>query len=256
MASRFDDEGEGEVMTRSLMVMLALAAAAAIPQTVAAQEDAPLRLSRFDVGLEGAVAQPVGAFANEVNAAGGATLHGAYHFSPVASLRAEVTYLIYGHERFDVCGPTSCRIMLDLSTNNQIVSGFIGPQLEVPTGAIRPYVRGGVGFGYFFTNSTLTGSSDVSPFATTTNYDDGAFALMGGAGAKIPFLIHEVPVAIDLGAQYQRNGDVSYLRKGSMIDHADGSVTMYPIAGPANFVQYHLGFSVTVPHTSGHHHHH
>ena len=241
-------------MARSLIAVLALAAAAAIPRTVAAQEEAPIRLSNFDVGLEGAVAQPVGAFADEVGTAGGATLHGAYHFTPVVSLRAEVTYLIYGHERLGVCGPGSCRVNLDLNTNNQIVSGFIGPQLEVPSGPLRPYVRGGVGFGYFFTNSSLTGSSDATPFANTTNYDDGAFALMGGAGAKIPFLIHQVPVAIDVGAQYQRNGDVSYLRKGSIIDHADGSYSMSPINGPANFVQYHLGFSVTVPRSRGEHH--
>jgi len=240
-------------MARSLIAVLALAAAAAIPRTVAAQEEAPIRLSNFDVGLEGAVAQPVGAFADEVGTAGGATLHGAYHFTPVVSLRAEVTYLIYGHERLGVCGPGSCRVNLDLNTNNQIVSGFIGPQLEVPSGPLRPYVRGGVGFGYFFTNSSLTGSSDATPFANTTNYDDGAFALMGGAGAKIPFLIHQVPVAIDVGAQYQRNGDVSYLRKGSIVDHADGSYSMSPINGPANFVQYHLGFSVTVPRPRGEH---
>ncbi|HEX9107452.1 MAG TPA: outer membrane beta-barrel protein [Longimicrobiales bacterium] len=241
-------------MARSVMLVLALAAAAAIPRTAAAQEEAPLRLSKFDVGLEGAVAQPLGAFKDEVNVAGGATLHGAYHFTPVASLRAEVTYLIYGHERQDVCGPSSCRVMLDLSTNNQIVSGFIGPQFEVPTGPIRPYVRGGIGFGYFFTSSSLTGSGDVGSFADTNNYDDGAFALMGGGGMKIPFQIRQVPVSIDFGAQYQRNGDVSYLRKGSIVDHADGSYTMYPIAGPADFVQYHLGFSVTVPHSTGHHH--
>jgi hypothetical protein len=241
-------------MARSVIAVLALAAAAAMPRGVAAQEEqAPLRLSRFNVGLEGAVAQPVGAFADEVGTAGGATLHGAYHFTPVASLRAEVTYLIYGHERLGVCGPGSCRVNLDLSTNNQIVSGFIGPQLEVPSGAVRPYLRGGIGFGYFFTSSSLTGSSDATPFANTTNYDDGAFALMGGAGARIPFLIRQVPVAIDLGAQYQRNGDVSYLRRGSIVDHQDGSYTMSPIDGPANFVQYHLGFSVTVPHSSGRH---
>ncbi len=244
-------------MARALIAVLALAALAAVPRVVAAQEEgaAPIRLSRFDVGLEGALAQPVGAFADEVGSAGGATLHGAYHITPVVSLRTEVTYLIYGHERFGVCGPGSCRVNLDLSTNNQIVSGFIGPQLEVPTGGVRPYVRGGIGFGYFFTNSTLTGSSDTSPFASTTNYDDGAFALRGGAGAKIPFLIHEVPVAIDLGAQYQRNGDVSYLRKGSIVDNTDGGYTMSPINGPANFVQYHIGFSVTVPRSTGHHHH-
>lgn len=239
-------------MARSLIAVVVVAAAAAIPGTARAQQPETI-LSRFDVGLEGAVAQPVGDFAKEVNAAGGVTLHGAYHFTPAVSLRAEGTFLVYGHEHRGVCGPSSCRISLDLNTNNQIVSGFIGPQLEVPTGSIRPYLRGGVGFGYFFTSSSLSGSSSAEPFASTTNYDDGALALMGGGGLKVPFTIRTVPVAFDLGAQYQRNGSVSYLRKGSIIDHADGSYSVSAINGPADFVQYHAGFSVTIPRSVGHH---
>lgn len=227
-------------------LVLVAALLGAVPLT--AQEQRPLRLTRFSAGVYGAVAQPVGAFADQVGAAGGGTIFLAYHVTPALSLRTDGTFLLYGHERGpNVCAAGSCRVEFELTTDNQIFSAFVGPQLELPDGPVRPYVGGGVGLGYFFTSSHIAGLNS-GDFATTTNYDDAVFAWTAGGGVRVPFRIREVPLAAEFGVRYQRNGDVSYLREGSGItDNPDGSITLHPTFGPADFVVWHLGVSVTIP---------
>ncbi len=227
-----------------LLALLLLAPAALAAQ----QQQRPLRLSRFSAGLEGGVAQPVGAVADEVGTCGGGALFGQFRLTPALSLRAEANILIYGHQRIpDLCAATTCRVRFDVTTDNQVFSALVGPQLELPSGPVRPYVGGGVGLGYFFTSSGVAGSSSGT-FASTTNYHDAVLAWTGGGGLKIPFRIRQVPLAVDVGARYQQNGDVSYLRKDSGItDNPDGSVTLHPTTSAANFVVWHLGASVTIP---------
>ncbi len=233
---------------RGPLTVLALVTTLLAASPLAAQGQRPLRLTRFSAGLDGAVAQPVGAFADEIHAAGGGTVFLAYHITPALSLRTEGTFLVYGHERGpDVCAAGSCRVEFELTTDNQIFSAFVGPQLELPDGPVRPYVGGGIGLGYFFTSSHISGLNS-GEFATTTNYDDQVFAWTAGGGVRVPFRIREVPLAMAFGARYQRNGDVSYLREGSGItDNPDGSITLNPTYGPANFVLWHLGVSLTIP---------
>ena len=225
------------------LVLLVLA-----PATLSAQDPRPLRLTRFSAGLAGAVAQPVGAFADQVGTAGGGSFFAAYHVTPAFSLRAEGNFLIYGHVLGpDVCAAGTCRVVFGVTTDNQIFSAFVGPRLELPSSPVRPYVGGGVGLGYFFTSSRISGLNS-GDFATTTNYDDQVFAWTTGGGVTVPFRIRDVPLAIDFGARYQRNGNVSYLREGTGItDNPDGSITLHPTYGPANFVLWHLGASVTIP---------
>ncbi len=227
-----------------LVALLALAPAALAAQ----QQQRPLRPSRFSAGLEGGLAQPVGAFADEVGTFGGGALFGAFRVTPALSLRAEANILVYGHQRIpDLCAVGTCRVRFDVTTDNQIFSALIGPQLELPGGPVRPYVGGGVGLGYFFTSSGIGGTNNgVS--ASTLNYHDAVLAWSGGGGVRVPFRIRQVPLAVDFGARYQHDGDVSYLVKGTGItDNPDGSITVHPVTSAANFVLWHLGASVTIP---------
>ncbi len=228
----------------ALVTLLALAPAALAAQ----QQQRPLRLSRFSAGFEGGLAQPVGAFADEVGTFGGGALFGQFRLTHALSLRAEANILVYGHQRIpDLCASTTCRVRFDVTTDNQVFSGLVGPQLELPRGPIRPYIGAGLGLGYFFTSSGVAGSSNGA-FATTDNYHDAVLAWTGGGGVRVPFRIRRVPLAVDFGARYQQNGTVSYLRKGEGItDNPDGSITVHPTTSAANFVLWHLGASVTIP---------
>src|SRR2546430_1698698 len=108
-------------------------------------------------------ARPLGEFADQVGKGFGAD--GSYTFmfdrQRIFGIRVAGTYLNYGSETFRV--PLSStiggRILVDVNTTNNIAAFSVGPYLQLPRGPVRPYVAGGVGFGYFFTESSVRGGA-------------------------------------------------------------------------------------------------
>ena len=192
------------------------------------------------------VAQPVGQFDTFVSEGYG--LNGAFIWNfdrdRVFGVRMEGGFLQYDSEERQMCFPGSCRVGIDLTTTNGIVYGGIGPQISVPSGWVRPYMNGTIGFSYFHTESSVSGDDDYDDEFNTTNHDDLVFAVTGGGGFLVPLSLGRTPVLLDLGVVYHRNGEASYLRSGSIIDHPDGSITIRPIRSEANFVSYRIGVSL------------
>src|SRR5215208_45592 len=195
-------------------------------------------------------AQSVGEFADNVKGGAGGSGFAVTGLdrAGIFGLRVDGGFLIYGHERKRV--PLSStiggRITVDVTTNNNIALLGIGPQITAPRGPIRPYVNGTVGLAYFFTRSSVSGTNNESPFASTENYNDPQLALAGGAGVYIPLPTTRVPVMLDVGARFQGNGRARYLKEGSITDNTDGSISYTPIESQTNFVTYHLGVSVQI----------
>ena len=104
-----------------------------------------------------------------------------------------------------------------------------------------PYLTGSIGVAYFFTQSSVEGASDALPFATTTNFGDASFAWSGAGGVYIALKQGARPISLDLGARYQSNGEVQYLRRGSITDNPDGTISFTPTRSQANMIIYHLG---------------
>ena len=195
------------------------------------------------------VAVPTGQFANYVENGFGFGAHFLWQFDDpgVMALRIDGNLMIYGHETFNVpLSPTTPRIRVDVTTNNNIGSVHIGPQLMVPNGNFRPYINGGVGFSNFFTYSSVEGSRDDSPFASSTNYSDFVWSWTAGGGVYIPLSRGGTPVSIDIGARYHRNGETRYLREGSIIEDGSGDIAYEPIRSETNLLVYQLGISVGV----------
>jgi hypothetical protein len=215
----------------------------------AAQELEPLPVRAF-AGGGLMVAQPVGEFSDFIGAGFGAGGHFLVKLDRrgILGFRADGGFIVYGHERQRVCLSTTvgCRIEVDLTTTNNIVFASIGPQLSVPAGAVQPYVNASMGFSYFATSSSIsdTGIGDDEDFSTT-NFDDGTFAWQAGTGLRIP-LRTRTPVLLDVGARYNTNGRVEYLRKGDIIDNPDGSITLTPQRSEANLVTWLIGVSVGI----------
>jgi hypothetical protein len=167
----------------------------------------------------------------------------------VMSFRLDGGLQIYGHETFRVplSGTIGGRVLVDLTTSNNIVWMGFGPQLTAPSGPLRPYANASVGFSYFFTESSVEGSNnDNDPFASTTNYSDATFRYGFGWGLLIPFQTRTSEWAIDLGAIYHGNGQVRYLREGGIEDLDDGTIILHPIQSDANLLTYRLGFSIGI----------
>ena len=238
-------------LTRSLAVAaLALVPAAAQAQLLTLRDNEFGPRMRF--GINFTVAQPLEEFSDYVNTGFGATGSFTYKLDRrgIFGIRLDGGFLQYDNEKKRVCVSSTigCRVQVDLTTSNNIFVLGIGPELSVPSGFIRPYVSGSVGLAYFFTESSVEGTrNDDQPFASTTNYDDGKLAYTGTAGVLIPVRAGRQPVFIDFGARYHRNGEMRYLRKGSIIDNPDGSITINPIRSEANLLTYHLGVQVGIP---------
>lgn len=199
-------------------------------------------------GVGFVVGNPTGAFGRYVGEAYGGQLSGRLRLDPEGwmSLRGDLGFLIYGHERIRFCSPISCRVELDLTTTNSIFFGGIGPEFAVPGELLRPYVYGTIGFGYFNTSSSLGGSQSSDDFATTTNFDDAVFQSRIGGGVQVKVSGGRTPVYLDFATEYHANGDASYLREGDIEDHPDGSITLHPRRSEANLMSFRIGVSIGI----------
>src|SRR5690606_28950707 len=166
--------------------------------------------------------------------------------SGLLSLRADGGFVVYGDESKRVCfsETVGCRIEVDVNTTNNIAYFNLGPELALPVGPIRPYANASIGFAYFATTSSGEGVGQDDDIASTTNFDDATFAWQAGGGLRIPISHGRTPVAIDLGARYNTNGRVEYLREGDITDNPDGSITINTQRSEAHLVTYHLGVSI------------
>lgn len=231
------------------LAILAFPAFLAPAASLGAQSD-PLGPPRGHVGISFQVGEPTGEFSDFVDAAFGLGFNGRLGLDPrgILSLRGDLGFLIYGHESKRVCiGGVGCRVEARLETSNNIFYGSIGPELGIPLGWLRAYGNASLGFGYFNTSSSLKSTWGGDEILSTENFGDGSFSWGLGGGLEIPLSRGRTPVSLDLGVRYHRNGTMEYLREGDIVDHPDGSITLYPIRSEANFVGYRLGVSIGIP---------
>lgn len=163
-----------------------------------------------------------------------------------AALRAEGGGMIYDNERRRIPwgGPAGGRIMLDLDTSNDFVWFAGGLQTMAPGRTVRPYAAASIGLSTFQTSSTLKGTDDNDQFGRTTNFRD-AWKVMyaSAAGLYIPVRGGVRPLHIDLGVHYLHNGARRYLKKGSIQDNPDNTLTFSPISSQANVMSYRVGLT-------------
>lgn len=240
---------------RTALLLLALAPAAALaqkpPRPIPDAPPPPDYGPARSFGWAGGgltLALPSGEFKNYVHVGGGLTGFAAVKLDPegALSLRLDGTFLIYGSEtrRVPLGGGALSLVTVDVTTSNTIFSMNLGPQLTATRGPIRPYALGGVGFSYFWTGSSVSGTEHSRPFASSTNFGDATLALRAGGGVWLQVGHGRTPLWLDLGAQYVRNGRVSYLREGSITFDALGNAAYSPIRSETHLWLIHLGGAV------------
>jgi hypothetical protein len=241
-------------IARRLPTAIALGA---LPAALAAQgpyDVTRIPEPRFQAGAALTIAQPVGQFGQYVANGVGLGAHGLMRFggSGAFALRVDGSFVQYGREtKRVVLSPTvGGRIRVDLTTSNNIAWLGVGPQLMVPSGPVRPYVNGAVGFSYFATESSVQAPDDGDDGVNdglfrNTNLSDATFSYGGGGGVLIPLGTGRgTKVFLDLGARFHNNGRARYLREGGIEDLPNGDVRLHPIDSNANLWTYHLGVSV------------
>lgn len=240
-------------MTPFLRATLPLVATFVLATPVLAQPTAA-EPPRFAGGLRLALIAPVGDFGDVVDFGIGAETHALFHLVPsgLFSVRADLGILVYGSATHEVClaQPVGCRFNVDLTTTNSIAHGYLGPQVALPLGPVRPYLNAGAGFSYFFTETAVEGrledgtDDDDDEDDGSGDFDDFGFGWVAGAGLAVPFRIRGTTLSVDFGARFHFNDDVEYLIEDDVRPDLPGGFDFDPRRGDANFLAFLLGVSV------------
>jgi hypothetical protein len=237
---------------RSIRRSLSVAALAAICAPPLAAQDTPIGDSKGPVtaGIALNISQPRGAFAETTNLGVGLSGNALFRLDPnsIFNIRAELAFLNYGNvnQRVPLSPTLGNLIRVDLRTSNNIASFVVGPQLLGPTGVFTPYASALAGFSAFWTTSTVEGSNEQTPFASTTNSSDFAWAYGGAAGAYLRITDGARPVRMEVGMRYLRHDDVTYLTADEVRASAREGRDAQPIKSRVDFYTYLIGVQMIV----------
>ncbi len=236
----------GLTPARAVAFLLGLLPGLAAIEARAQELQDDYRYRRLFLGFGVALALPQGEFETYVDPSFGLSAFLLYNFdrSGQFGLRLDGSYIHYGRETVRrPLSQTIQRVLVDVTTDNEIFSLQVGPQLTLHAGALRPYLNVAAGFSYFATRSSVSGSDDFDDFASSTNFDDFTFAWTSGGGLWVGVSRR---VSLLFSGQYVRNGRVRYLREGSIREAPDGSISFTPIESTANLLVLQFGVSVSV----------
>ncbi len=195
-------------------------------------------------GLSFLMGYPLGEFNDFIDASPGFGFFLQYNVDKrgMFGLRLDGSVVFYGSETTRrPLSLTVQRVEVEVVTENEIFSLSLGPQFTVPEGPVRPYLNAGIGFSYFDTRSSVSGENDTEAFASSTNFDDLTFAAAAGGGLLI-YLSKNI--FLDLSGRYMWNGQVRYLREGSIKEAPDGSISFRPIESETNLLLLQIGVSI------------
>jgi opacity protein-like surface antigen len=144
---------------------------------------------------------------------------GQFFYSPHSSRLAiglDLSWMNYGSEkREEPFSTTIPDVTVDVTTENNIVQGFVVLRGRMPGGPIRLYGDALLGLNYLYTETSISGTGiGQEDVVSHTNQDDFAPALGLGGGVMIPVYTQDATsegqkpfqVLLDGGARYVRGG--------------------------------------------------
>lgn len=185
---------------------------------------APVGAQQFEISTDFQVAQPIGEFADHLDATGlGLNIRVGYtpQHNGIFSIGGELSWAAYGwrdwsehhggdhHWEFD-----------DRETTNNILLAHAVFRAQQPRGKVRVYGEALVGASYFFTQTGFQDCGDDCD--SVIEFDDTALSYGGGAGLLlIPWGVGPrgyppaAEVGFDVGVRYLHGGTAYYLKEGS-----------------------------------------
>ncbi len=215
-----------------------------------AQQNSEPLTGSVSAGLSLNVTEPRGAFAQTTNTGFGLSANVLFRLDPssILNLRADLAFQNYGNvrQRVPLSPNLGNLIRVDLNTSNNIATFLVGPQLLGPTGAFTPYASALGGFSAFWTTSSVEGTNEQTPFASTTNSSDFAWAYGGATGAYIRVSNGVRPIRLDLGVRYLRHDDVTYLTADEVRDSFENQRNPQPLRSRVDYFTYYVGVQAIV----------
>src|SRR5262245_56926689 len=205
------------------LIPVAVAFVSVIAASRASAQTSPSTPSLVQFGIGGAAGIPAGDFAENVDSAGGVSMHVGFGVgeSPVM-IGTELTYLLYGSESRKV--PFSAAIpdaLIPVNTDNQMVLLHGVARAQPNRGRWRPYADVVFGFNYIFTQTSVDLERNFADplsdtVANTTNFSDFALSYGGGAGVMVQIGSGSRSPRLDMSLRYLAGGEADYLRKGAI----------------------------------------
>jgi hypothetical protein len=160
----------------------------------------------FQVGIDLDIGVPQNEFSDQLDRVGaGIGLTAGYRFpnSPVM-LGLDFGFMNFGKDvREAPFSTTIPDVTVEVENRYNLVQGNAMLRLIAPSGVIRPFADGLIGFNYFFTETVIQERrSSSDEVVRDTNFDD--VALSYGFGAGLQFRIYQ-----DRGENSDNNGELS-----------------------------------------------
>jgi len=209
--------------------------------------------SRYSVGIAGAYGQPLDEFADNVKRGWGVDGFGALGLDRLGafSLKAELGYIRYNRKSEPFLASTGFGyVELESETTSGVLMLGAGPQFALPSGPIRPYLGGTVGFARFATNTSISVPSYASNSGQKESlYDETvssdfilSLTASGGLRFELPFLGRGM--LGDLGVRWHRNGEADYVSSEGVVYSGTGEPVITPTRSEADFLVYRLGIVI------------
>ena len=203
---------------------------------------------RFQTGFNFTLGFPQREFKENVNNTG---LGGSGYFmyrlpkSPI-SIGTSVGILVYGSDsREELLESSIPEVTVDVTTRNYILMCHFFLRAQPPSGDIRPYLDGLIGFNYLWTETGIYDQSAVlfDEIASSVNMSDFAFSYGVGGGLMIRLYQRQksaFAVLLDLGIRYLKGGKAEYLAEGDILSE-DGLATYNVSYSNTDLFTAHIG---------------
>ncbi len=198
--------------------------------------------------------EPRGAFAEHLRSDG-------YGFNVFGGIAVDGTPLavgllgslyVYGNERrLEPLSANIPDIVLEVETENYIVSGHLVARLQPDLGRVRLFADGLLGFNHLFTETSLEQEGhfgldlDDDRIVSSTNIRDTALSYGVGGGVSVRVYRNQIAaIRIVLATRYLVGGNAKYLLPGA-IDRAGGVATLHTDRSKTNLLTTSLGIGFT-----------
>ena len=201
-------------------------------------------------GLSGLGGFPVGEFKTHED--GGAGLEAMAGFQPFRRqplvVRGGFNWLQYGalyaRGLQDVCDDYSCwtEFVTYQARSHSMLGLQGGAELMATDGTWRPFAFALTGYSWFRSNSRVPSSSPYEDDHEETLFSARNRSSAYGAGLRRVTTMIGREMGFELSARLTRNPDARYVTEDGVVQNPDGSYTVTPNEGRADFVGVHVGF--------------
>ena len=199
---------------------------------------------------------PVGSFFENVGRPGyGLSMYLGRRFGNSGfTIGVDLSFLLYGHRTRIEHVSGDLPVEVDVSTNNNIVQGYIILKQELGRSRVRPFVEALAGINYLYTDTMVSGRYEpYDEIASVINLDDYSFSAGGGAGLGIRLdrevdyergQPRRIQTFLEIKMRYLAGGRARYLTKDSFAFQDGGSAYLFN-ESRTDLLSLQVGISMT-----------